>query len=145
MIAGLLLVTYELRQNRQIARAELNSQQLVQMGSISGAFRDPVFAAVFQKSLVEPESLTPDERLMIDGHFRDLINLVRRDRSMTVLGVFEDNTDFWAAYVVMHGLGTEFGRQWWSQNKDTGALGGVAPSIDEALEKVSNGEFQVVY
>jgi hypothetical protein len=143
VIAGLLLVTYELRQNRQIARAELNSQQLDHMGSIYGAFRNPDFAAVFQKSLAQPDSLTPNEKLMMDGHFRDLINLLRRDNSMYVLGVYEDNTDFWAGWVVRYGLGTKFGRQWWSQNKDR--TGRIGTKIDEALERLDNGELHVVY
>ena len=143
VIAGLLLITYEFRQNRQIARADLNSQQIVHMGSIHSAFRNREFAAVFQKSLELPDSLTPDEKLMMDGHFRDLINLLIRESLMFNLGVYDDDdSGFWAEYVVRHGLGTDFGRQWWSQNKDRF---GSAIKIDEALEKLKNGEIRVVY
>ena len=143
VIAGLLLITYEFRQNRQLARAELNSQQIVHMGSIHSAFRNREFAAVFQKSLELPDSLTPDEKLMMDGHFRDLINLLVRDNMMFNLGVYEDNSGFWADYVVRHGLGTDYGRQWWSQNKDQ--FGRNAIKIDGRLEKLKNGEIRVVY
>ncbi len=143
VIARLLLITNEFRQNRQLARAELNSQQLFHMGSIHGAFRNREFAAVFQKSLEMPDSLTPDEKLMIDGHFRDLINLLIRDGMLHELGVYEDDTAFWAEYVVRHGLGTDFGRQWWSQNKDR--FGRNAIRIDRALERLKNGEIRVVF
>ena len=143
VIAGLLLVTYEFRQNRQLARADLNSQQIVHMSSIHSAFRNREFAAVFQKSLEQPDSLTPDEKLMMDGHFRDLINLLIRDSMMFNLGVYEDDSAFWADYVVRHGLGTDFGRQWWSQNKDP--FGRTNIEIDGALERLKNGEIRVVY
>lgn len=143
VIAGLLLVTYELRQNRQLARADLNSQQLFQMGSIQSAFREPEFAAVFQKSLEHPDSLTPAEKLMLDGHFRDLINLLIRDGMSSRLGVYEDDSGFWAEYVVRHGLGTDFGQQWWSQNKDQFGNNGL--KINEAMERLKSGEIRVVY
>ena len=144
VIAGLLLITYEFRQNRQIARADLNSQQLFHMSSIHSAFRNREFAAVFQKSLELPDSLTPDEKLMMDGHFRDLFNLLIRENVMFDLGVYDDDDSwFWAEYVVRHGLGTDFGRQWWSQNKDL--FGRNAIKIDEALERLKNGEIRVVY
>jgi hypothetical protein len=143
VIAGLILVAYELRQNSQIARAEMNVQQYVQMQSIHSAFRDREFSSVFQKMLEQPDSLSPDEVLMIDGHFRDLISLLLLEKTMIERGIFVDTLEFWGDYVVQHGLGTEFGRIWWSQNMQF--MGRNRIPIDEALDRFDEGKFKLEY
>ena len=143
VIAGLILVAYELRQNSQIARAEMNAQQLDQSDAIFSAFQNPEFAAVFQKMLDEPGSLSPYETLMIDGHFRKLMGMLILERLMVQRGIFDNNEDFWGDWVVRHGLGTDFGRTWWLEHGEV--FGGNKLPVDEALRRLDDGEIVLEY
>ena len=144
VVAGLILVAFELRQNATLARAEMNSQMHIAMQSIQGSLRDREFAAVLRKSIEQPHELDLEEKLMMHGYYRDLIGLLSRERQMINRGVFVDDNDFVAALVVREGLGTEFGRAWWDQNK-VAYFSGTVKAMDAALERADRGEITVAF
>ena len=144
VIVGLILVTIELRQNSRMARADMNSQMLIHQQTLYGALRDPDFALVFGKSLEQPDALLLEEILVMDGYYRDLLGLLIRERQMISRGIFDDDSMYVARQVVSLGLGTEYGQEWWAQNKD-GFFRSVVSQIDEALEEAQNGEIRVFY
>ena len=144
VLAGLILVAVEIRQNSRLVHAELNAQQMFHLESVYGAFRNPEFAVVFQKSITQPESLTPAEELMIDGHYRTLISFLWLDLVLVDRQVFEDTNAYWADYAVRHGIGTVFGQKWWSQHK-LGYSDRTERLIDESLERLKKGQVRMEY
>ena len=144
VVAGLMLVAIELRQNSNLARAEMNSQMGFAWQSVQSALRDREFAAVFRKSIEQPHELEFDERLMIHGYYRDLVGILTREMLMIGRGVFVDDSKYVAAQVVRQGLGTEYGRTWWAQNK-VGYFPSLVAAIDEALKRADEGEISVAF
>jgi len=144
VIAGLIMVAFELRQNTVLARAEMNSQMLFHQQSLSASLRNQEFAIVFNKSLERPDALSGYETIMMDGYYRDLIGTLIRERQMISRGIFADDSMLIARLVVSNGLGTAYGQEWWSQNK-AGYRGSLVLQIDEALEQARNGLFRVNY
>ena len=144
VIAGLVLVAFELRQNTILARADMNSQMLFHQQSLFSALRDRDFAMVFVKSIKQPDALTGDEAMMMNGYYRDLVATLIRERQMIARGVFEDDSMFIARQVVRHGLGTEHGQNWWAQNKHSFS-GTLVLQLDTALEEANEGELRVIY
>ena len=144
VVAGLLLVALELRQNSNLARADMNSQAGLAAQSIQSALRDREFAVVFRKSIEQPHELELEEKLMMHGYYRDLVGLLSRELIMIARGVFNDDSKYVAAQIVRDGLGTEFGRAWWAQNK-LGYFPSLVAAIDEALERADEGEIKVAF
>jgi cytochrome c-type biogenesis protein CcmE len=144
VIVGLVLVAFELRQNANLARADMNSQMLVHQQSLFGAFRDRDFAMVFTKSLERPDALSAEDAIMMNGYYRDLVATLIREWQMIARGVFEDDSMFIAMSVVRSGLGTEYGQERWAQNKH-----GFGPSlrhqIDQAMEEARKGQLKLFY
>ena len=67
VLAGLLLVAYELRQSAGIATAQARLEYSAGWRSVDGSRQDRDFAAVIAKSIQSPESLTLTERIQLDG------------------------------------------------------------------------------
>ena len=61
VVAGLILVAYEVRQNNVLARAGAVREVLMSWQPVHAAGFETDIAALNVKSLAEPENLTPDE------------------------------------------------------------------------------------
>jgi len=144
VVAGLLLVAIELRQNSNLARAEMNSQTGFAWQSTQSALRDPEFAAVFRKSIEQPNELDLNERIMMHGYYRDLVSNLGREMILIARGIFADNSSYVASQVVREGLATDFGRAWWARSK-SGYFPSLVLALDTALERVDEGEIDVAF
>ena len=112
VVASLIFVGVELRQEQGLARADLGSQSFQLAADLQLALTDPDFAKAWTKMLERPERLTTQERHQVDGVLHAAKTLFMRECYLTDRGVFAE----------CHGLvlnigpvffGSEYAQSWW--------------------------------
>ena len=130
IIAGLILVAYELRQGHSIARAELVLESSQLLTGIYSESLDPAFAALIEKSQSNPRELTRVERIQLNAYFDLVVNLYTREFNNYKLGFFENYTYF-PRENAAHFFGYGYGKSWWEYRRTTGFHPQLAEVIDE--------------
>ena len=121
VIAGLVLVVWELRQDRLLTRAELGADSVSGYVSIYAMGQQETTARVFAKAAMQPTELTVDEHVVMESFFRAVIDeVVGREVYLKQRGVFPHTEVGFHDFLVRNILfSTEYGRAWWAVNKDT--------------------------
>ena len=88
IIASLIFVGLELRQDQNLARAQLGSGSFDYMTSIEQQLMAPEFAAVFEKMLENPDSLTISEMTQINGLLHQVVMMFQREDYLVGRGIF---------------------------------------------------------
>ena len=117
VLAGLILVTLQMKQSTALVRAELRSNADDAWINIDASKQSEIFSQVLAKSIVEPQNLTNAEILELDGYLFTYIDQLLRDSALYRQGISEDSP---AALV--HGslhdyFGNKFARVWWAETK----------------------------
>ena len=118
VIAGLGLVAYELRQQHQLVRAELASDTFSAFQDVGRSLQSEPVAAAYAKSIMAPDTLTPEEQVIVEGLYLEMMNvfLIRQEYFVS-RGFFEIDRD----QIGIQGAGFIFagdhGRNWWSENR----------------------------
>lgn len=140
IVASLIFVGLEMRQQQVLARAELGSQSFEYMTSIRQAFSDPAFAGTYVKMLENPGELTNAETASLNGFYHELIQLVERDCYLVGLGVFSECTNtlnrFYPEY-----FGNQFAKNWWRSTRGiyrAGLVERISPVIEQLDNDVSH-------
>lgn len=141
VLAGLLLVAYELRQERELVRAQLGSDTISGFQDVMQALREDETAGVYEKMLVDPASLTLREQLVLDSLLSEIIYAyATRPNYLVVRGVFEDRPDRFAFLASELILTSAYGRQWWSENRRR-----FGPGANLAMDDIAFGIDQRQY
>lgn len=125
VIVGLVLVAYELRQEQSLTRAELNSASMDAIDAVSRSRQQEPLARALGKSMESPLELTPAERVILDGHYKESLNLILREQLFVQRGIYEDQLEVYIFLFADHVLITEYGRLWWDAFKS---------KLEESLE-----------
>ena len=141
VIAGLMLVAYELRQNQELTRAQLNSETLAAMENLSRSRQQEPLARAIAKTHEAPLELTPAERVMLDGYYVESFQTIIREFTFIRSGLYEDELDFYIAVFARNVLLTEYGKLWWADTRSTSVLpkelvsrvDGVSSALIESL------------
>jgi len=114
VVLGLVLVFIEVRQNAELTRTQMEQQMNDMLSNIELSIAQPQMAAVWVKSVREPEALADNEIRMLDAHLTSILlewdyliqmeagGLVTRDR------VRRHVADTAPAY-----FGSRFAKNWW--------------------------------
>ena len=71
IIASLVFVGVQLRQDQVIARSELTSESFALLVELDGRFLEPELAATYVKMLTQEEELSLQESLQLDSLLRN--------------------------------------------------------------------------
>jgi hypothetical protein len=115
IVAGLVLVAYELRQGHEYARAELSAESGRLSNEITSKRLDPTFAAMIEKSQVNPNQLTRIERIQLNAYFDLVLGLYIREYYNYNRGFFENYTDFPRSSARYFGSG--YGKAYWQARR----------------------------
>ena len=130
VIAGLLLVAFEMRQTNRFAEAEAIRADYSGWDEILIAGFESDFYDVYAKSFENPESLSFAEIMRMEAWLSAIMQQYDRQVVMHELGL--DPTDTVA--MMLRGFdfyfGNQFGRTWFSENKDW-----LRPELVEAIER----------
>ena len=116
VFAGLILVAYQLRQDHQLARAQLAADAFATHQELRMSLREPDTARAFVKAHESPGTLTLEEQVVLDAFYEDVIAVVvGRNMLLVDMGIFEPfvlNSNAAAASRLV--FASEYGRQWWA-------------------------------
>ncbi len=131
VIAGLILVAVQIKQNTQITKAQLTNDyymadlqlELTMMGE------DP--ATSWTKSVYTPNELTKEDAVILDRYFNYGLVQIQRLQKMYEIGLVDDEWQKKMSYLGWH-LGNEVGRRWWEYSK-TDFPDSFVQTVDEIL------------
>ena len=118
VLAGLILVIFEMRQNQELMKVNLTNDYYSSYAQAEMIFAGDNLPAVWEKSLVDPKNLSLKEMRILEAHtyspITRWINLYR----LYEAGILEKT--FWQSQVnvdASYYLGTPYGRAYWENIK----------------------------
>ena len=118
VLAGLILVIFEMRQNQELMKVNLTNDYYSSYAQAEMIFAGENLPAVWEKSLVDPKNLSLKEMRILEAHtyspITRWINLYR----LYEAGILEKT--FWQSQVNLDAsyyLGTPYGRAYWDNIK----------------------------
>ena len=117
VLAGLLLVAYEIRQSAGIATAQARLEYSAGWRSVDGSRQDGDFAAVVAKSIENPESLTLTERIQLDGFYIGILDQAYSAYVAWQAGVRPNHYASAVAAAVELNFGSAYAKAWWQANR----------------------------
>jgi len=119
VVAGLVLVAFQINQSSFLIRAELGINSYNQAISIEQLGVDLEFAEALAKSHEQPENLTVSEMIQLEGYFNSLLIQLAADNWLYEIGIYEGSLDEDLPYFVAAIGGNEFAMSWWIEVRPT--------------------------
>ena len=137
VLAGLLLVSYEIRQNNELAEAESVRAQLESWNTILISEYETELSDALAKSRIEPRDLTTSEIIKLHGYLSATVTQIEivfemHDRGLGY-GEFADSKDDPAVDALQNFdnlINNRFGRAWYSANREW-----IDPRITEIWDR----------
>ena len=134
VLVGLGLVVFELNQTRTLVKTQLTSdgfiigvqQELALLGDNPGE--------ALTRACMEPETLTPQDVLLLDRLHRGTMSQVERVRVMQQIAGFGLEWEVVAQYSIARIVSTPFGRAWWDATGNYAASAEVAALGNEVRD-----------
>lgn len=113
VVAGLVLVALQLRQNARITRAQVANDWFLADMQLELAMMGENPAATWAKAVFSPDDLDLTEAAILDRYFNFGLVQIQRLQKMHALGVADAEWMERTSYLTWH-LGNEVGRRWWA-------------------------------
>ena len=112
IVASLVFVGMQMRQDRVHARAELGADSFSNLASLSLELTSGEFASVFAKAIEQPGELTSAEKLQVNGYLEAFTYLILRDCYLKERGVFIECEIIVREYGPRF-FGNHYAQSWW--------------------------------
>ena len=134
LLIGLVLVVYELNQNRSLARMDLVNEGNVVQNSIWANLMGDVPGEVIGKALECPEEMTYADFMAMDAFLFTSMNALYRNYELAQEGIFtaeewRESVDTYSSWF----LGNPFGRAWWTEEARNFFPSEFASHVDEQV------------
>lgn len=116
LLAGLVLVAYELNQNRSLARMDLVNEGNVVQNQIWANLMGELPGEVIARAAECPEEMTYADFMAMDAFLFTSMNTLYRNYELAEEGIF--TAEEWRQSVETYAswfLGNPFGRAWWTE------------------------------
>ena len=120
IVASLIFVGMQLRQEQLIARTEMASVSAEIKLQINEKISEPELAAAFAKMLSSPGELSLAEKIQLHGLLWMVIEAFKRDCFIVDRGIFEECTEQIHSLTPFY-FGNEYSQRWWQTNKQNTA------------------------
>jgi len=112
IVASLVFVGMQMRQDRTLARAELGAGSFESLATLRLELTSPELAATYAKMLENPEQLTTPEKLQVNGYLDAVKLLLIRECYLKERGVFTE------CYIMVREygpffFGNRYAQSWW--------------------------------
>ena len=134
IVASLVFVGLQIKQDQELARAQLGSETSEYVSAIYLAMTDPALSSTFTKMVHEPDGLTPDEMVQLNGWLASAAELLFRECYLVDRDVFTECHTF----IEIHGeriFGSKYAQSWWRHSRPT-SLYGLTEEFDSIIEKI---------
>ena len=118
VVAGLLLVAYQINQATSIASAQARAEYSAGWRSVDSTRQSEDFAEVLAKSIYDPNELTPGEILELDAYYIGVLDQIQSAKANWEAGIRTSHWQVSVDLVALMYFGNEFSRSWWSFAKE---------------------------
>ena len=115
IVASLIFVGFQMRQDQIIARSELGSGTFEAVGTVRQIAISKDFAPIFVKMLENPNDLTVDEAFQVDSFLRMARSIFIRDCYLKTRGIFEECESAIKSHSGLY-FGNKYAKSWWRLN-----------------------------
>ena len=138
VVAGLLLVAFQINQSSHFVRAELGMHGTERYLMANQIAVDARFAEVWAKSYEHPADLTLAEIIEIEGYLRSICGNLDGDNWLYQLQIYEGSVDAESVPHVANIIGgNKFAMAWWDESKsDYGAA--IVGKVDQHIANQSS-------
>ena len=120
IIASLVLVALQMRQDQELTRAQLYSDATTARMELHYRMMDPETARVVIRSISDPAALTLEELRVMDSY---LLAAVNENRRRLVISSMDLDAEYGAAEnSLMFYFGNRFAKTWWDRFKGEGEV-----------------------
>lgn len=112
IVASLVFVGMQMRQDRILARAELGAGSFESLATLRLELTSPEFAETFAKVIENPEQLTTTEKLQVNGYLDAVKLLLIRECYLKERGVFTECEIVVNEYGPFF-FGNRYAQSWW--------------------------------
>jgi hypothetical protein len=135
VVAGLLLVAYQINQATNIASAQARADFSAGWRSLDSTRQSENFAEVLAKSIYSRSELTPGEILELDAYYTGIVDQLLTAKADWDAGVRSSNWQVTVDFVAPAYFGSEFSRDWWNLSKGAYAKsdGELVAAMDAAI------------
>jgi hypothetical protein len=130
VLAGLLLVAAQIRQNTEITKAQVANDWFVADMQLELSMMGENPAPAWTKAVYRPEDLYEADAAVLDRYFNYGLVQIQRLERMHQLGLADDQWRDRIGYLGWH-LGNEVGRRWWSHFKS-----GFSPEFSAMVDEI---------
>lgn len=118
VVAGLLLVAYQINQATSIASAQARADYSAGWRSVDGTRQSENFGEVLAKSIYHPNELTAGEILELDGYYTGILDQLMTAQINWEAGVRESDWRIALHSVARSYFGNEYSHAWWDIAKE---------------------------
>lgn len=140
VIAGLLLVGFQLKQNTELLKTQLLFEESRRAVELETLVVGENAADVWAKAMEEPEALSLAEHRQMEALLWSYAEQIRSTRMLAELGLLDDaewrmRVDGEAGYY----FGSRFGRAWWQNYSDSNHVlqADLVAAVDKRLDEVA--------
>ena len=142
IVASLVFVGLQIRQDQVIARSELTSDSFQLMIELDQLTIEPEFAKTFAKMLDRSKDLTYSEMVQLDSLLRSVTTMYLRECYLKTRGVLVECEQIFRETSEKY-FGHWYGQSWWQLNKPqyAGDLGGLPSWFDTEIENMDPDQY----
>jgi hypothetical protein len=118
VVAGLLLVAYQINQATNIASAQARAEYSAGWRSVDSTRQSENFAEVLAKSIYYRSELTPGEILELDAYYTGILDQIQSAKANWEAGIRSSNWQVAVDFIAPSYFGNEFSRAWWNFSKE---------------------------
>jgi hypothetical protein len=143
IVASLIFVGFQVRQDQVIARSELTSESFELMIALHQNLLDPGFAGTYAKMLDRSEDLSLEEMVQLDSLLAAVRTLYIRECYLHARGIFVE-CEAVVRDTVEKYFGNWYGQAWWRLNKpqDVEVLGSLPNWLDSKIESLDSNDYR---
>ena len=140
VIVGIAFLVLEIRQNSDIATAQVRLDYAAGWRSIDERRQDEAFAQLYSKSILSPDELSFNEVVQLDGYYMGVIDQMLSAYTASRAGLRPGHFEDTARQVAIGYMSNSFGQTWWQHSRRVFSTPGDSEFrkiMDEAIEAAS--------
>ncbi len=118
VVAGLLLVAYQINQATSIASAQARAEYSSGWRNMDSTRQSENFSEVLTKSIYAPNELTPAEILELDAYYTGILDQIQTAKANYEAGIRTSHWKVSVDFLAPSYFGNEFARSWWNFVKE---------------------------
>ena len=135
ILFGLILVGLQIDQNTELTRLGFYSAEEDGFIFLDGMKAGETLAAAWAKAIDDPDSLTTEEMIQLDGFLDGILDQIGRRDYLHQQGLYEHAPEEQIQWLIPKYFGNRFAQAWWQEKRDVWN-DDLAGAVDQAVAMV---------